>query len=181
MFVINTQKSYFIRTLLKRVTDIYLKTIISQDESLSPEELEFLISIAEKCPEEAGSAVYKAQFLIPECLRTPSTWCQPPNQENKSPLITERHQMNNKPNSSISSTKALIYPNPTSSSFTINAPNFLHSIHIVNLNGQSIYQRNYVDSVKKQVLNPELSNGIYFIKVVLKDGTQTNEKLIIQN
>ncbi len=74
---------------------------------------------------------------------------------------------------------ALIYPNPSPGSFTIEFDEPTDClIKVRNLNGQSLFSKNTTNS-KTFTVNMELPNGLYFVEITTRKGKQT-QKLIIE-
>ena len=75
--------------------------------------------------------------------------------------------------------KLLIYPNPAQTEITIQSPTKIQDIQISNGLGQVVSQ-SVVNSNKSNISTSSLSKGIYFVKILLEDGTIQIQKLIIQ-
>ena len=58
-----------------------------------------------------------------------------------------------------------IYPNPATTSLTIQSPNIINQITITNLLGQRVYAHEYNPSTSLQVDVSGLQSGVYFVKV----------------
>lgn len=78
----------------------------------------------------------------------------------------------------------VLYPNPTSSSFTIKntstfqSENFISFLQIVNTLGEIVYEEKLTGN-KERVINPGLTAGFYFAQVSNKNGNRV-VKLVIQ-
>lgn len=74
-----------------------------------------------------------------------------------------------------------LYPNPAKNNLTVvSTKEFITSIEIYNVNGQSIISENVAFSNKYQFNNLELAKGLYLVKVKGTNNTQQNIKLIIE-
>ena len=73
----------------------------------------------------------------------------------------------------------VIYPNPAQTEITIQSPIKIQAIEISNGLGQIISTKT-VDTKKINLNISNLSKGIYFVKILLEDGTIQIKKLIIQ-
>ncbi len=74
-----------------------------------------------------------------------------------------------------------IYPNPASSSVTVNLVNGLNnvSIELVDMQGRLISSYSNIEGASMKVDLSRVSNGVYFIKVI-SEGTIQTEKLIVE-
>jgi len=77
-----------------------------------------------------------------------------------------------------------IYPNPTQSGSTINLKglpikNSQYQLSIYNIQGQQLNSQQFNASYTKQVQLPQLSNGVYFIRLINEEGVVRTAKFII--
>ncbi len=72
-----------------------------------------------------------------------------------------------------------VYPNPASGIITIENTIGADYMNITDVNGRIVLTRSLSASIKEQVDVSELSNGVYFIKLVGKNA-QASQKLLIQ-
>jgi len=73
------------------------------------------------------------------------------------------------------SSKATIYPNPTSDNFTIEMENEVKSVEIYSLLGQKVLSAN-----TKNTNVSSLPKGVYLVRIEDTNNTTTNQKLIIE-
>jgi hypothetical protein len=76
------------------------------------------------------------------------------------------------------STKMLILPNPNDGQFRLMLPEDAVNVQIFNANGQVVMTRK-TDGNELLDMSTGLTNGLYFVKTFLKDGSCNTEKLII--
>ena len=77
-----------------------------------------------------------------------------------------------------------IYPNPTHSGSSINLKglpikNSQYQLSIYNIQGQKLNAQEFNASYTKQIQLPQLSNGVYFIRLINKEGVVRTAKFII--
>ena len=77
-----------------------------------------------------------------------------------------------------------IYPNPTQSSSSINLKglpikNNQYQLSIYNIQGQQLNSQEFNASYTKQIQLPQLSNGVYFIRLINEEGVVRTAKFII--
>lgn len=76
-----------------------------------------------------------------------------------------------------------IYPNPAKEYFTINIPDYIHNptIRIYNLTGEEVLQKSLTEATTK-IDTPNLSGGLYFCKILDKNGNVLHtQKIILEN
>jgi hypothetical protein len=72
-----------------------------------------------------------------------------------------------------------IYPNPSESGeFTILVENGIERLEVINTLGQSIFTQNNLDAVS--TINIGSKTGVYFVKIVTKDGRISSRRVIIK-
>ena len=71
--------------------------------------------------------------------------------------------------------KASLYPNPTSSSFTIEMENEVKSIEVFSLQGQKV-----LTTTVKNINVSNLSKGIYLVRIEDVDNAVSAQKLIVE-
>lgn len=79
-------------------------------------------------------------------------------------------------NPEIELTKTSVYPNPFSSTFTIDTKDTITGLAIIDGNGKQIFRTNSQSVLDKNVSS--LPSGIYFLKIQTKDGKEYSHKLI---
>jgi len=70
-----------------------------------------------------------------------------------------------------------VFPNPFTSSFTVNSGKVVSTISIYNLLGQKLVEHNY-SAAEVTVPAANLTNGIYIVNVRFQDGTATNLRMV---
>lgn len=84
--------------------------------------------------------------------------------------------------SSVSNEKAVevaIYPNPSENGeFTIRVENGVEKLEIINALGQNILTETNLDAISK--INVGSKTGVYFVKIVTKDGRLTSRRVIVK-
>jgi hypothetical protein len=76
------------------------------------------------------------------------------------------------------SSKIRILPNPNNGQFRLMIPEDAVIVQIFNANGQVVMTRK-TDGNEHLDMSTSLTNGLYFVKTFLKDGSFNTEKLII--
>lgn len=82
-------------------------------------------------------------------------------------LATNKFQTNN--------LKATIYPNPTSTNFTIEMENEVKSVEIYSLQGQKV-----LNSTAKNINVSGLSRGMYLVQIEDENNNRSTQKLIVE-
>ncbi len=72
----------------------------------------------------------------------------------------------------------LVYPNPSSSSFTIKSMQDINHLNINNLNGENIYSKDNIQSGTEIQAGSSLEAGIYFIKIQNNSGSTEIVKFV---
>jgi PKD repeat protein len=74
-----------------------------------------------------------------------------------------------------------VYPNPSDGEFVVNfsKPMKKPVVTIFNTNGEVVHQSNYSSGIQIEVHAPELSSGVYHLRIQTADGT-ANKQLILQ-
>ena len=70
-----------------------------------------------------------------------------------------------------------IFPNPTTSSFTVEAEGLSH-VTVYNLVGQKVFEQNCQDN--KAVINMNVETGVYMVRVATSQGEITKRITIIK-
>ncbi len=75
--------------------------------------------------------------------------------------------------------KISIYPNPSENGeFTIRVNNGIEKLEVINALGQNILTENNLEAVSK--INVGSKTGVYFVKILTKDGRVTSRRVIIK-
>ncbi len=72
-----------------------------------------------------------------------------------------------------------IHPNPSNDYLNIKALNQLETIKIYTTNGQLIYTENQINQKNYTINLSNFSKGIYFVKIINQDLSQSTKKLIV--
>lgn len=73
-----------------------------------------------------------------------------------------------------------IYPNPAQNEIAIKSKNTIQEISLFDIRGTLVFRKQISEAKQTSIeLNSELSNGIYFVRILL-DGSIQNRKLLIQ-
>ena len=73
-----------------------------------------------------------------------------------------------------------VYPNPARDIVNISSKQGISSIKVVNLYGKIIQEYAAINNNVYRLQTSELTNGIYWITITLKDGSITTQKLLIE-
>jgi hypothetical protein len=75
--------------------------------------------------------------------------------------------------------EVVIYPNPSENgAFTIRVDNGIEKLEVINALGQNIFTETDLDAVSK--INVGSKTGVYFVKIITKDGRLTSRRVIIK-
>ncbi len=159
----------------KTVNDIYINTIAIGIDSLTPSQINELISIAEQCPYTGGNAVFSAGVILSALLDTNIYYnCDIINFKNYQTTNIEKKENN--------VLIGKIYPNPNSGQLFLEydlPEGKTGKLIIYNTLGDKICSYSLQSELKTLIINKDLSNGIYFYKIVVDDKVIINKKLII--
>ena len=75
--------------------------------------------------------------------------------------------------------EALVYPNPTTGTFTIESELSVTKLEIYSVLGELVYTKNYSSKTKEVQISKELGSGAYFVLLSLENGQQSVEKIIV--
>ncbi len=81
-------------------------------------------------------------------------------------------------------TEFTISPNPTQFHFTLrgSSSSFIHQIVLIDLNGKEIIKYLVDEKFTERNFNlPNLSDGVYNAKIILKNNKSVNKKVVILN
>ena len=78
-----------------------------------------------------------------------------------------------------------LFPNPSDGNFTLEfikpEQNKIVALEIFSIDGRQIWRRDNLSTGQYQISIPQLSSGVYQMKVILSDKTVTNFKMIISH
>ena len=176
----------------KVVNTIYLTTVAKGNTNFTATQSSQLWSIASQCPLEGGSAVFKARSLYilidaiavfnddDICSAAGLVLLQRPDQEI---TTNKKHEVAIADNITSSLMQWSVVPNPASTQVTVTyqAEDIqAKSVHLYDLAGQKVNEINFVQNVYSTRLDvTNLSSGIYWIELVLFDGTTKIQKISI--
>lgn len=80
------------------------------------------------------------------------------------------------------STKLTAFPNPASSELFVQAPSIPQNLHIriIDLNGKTIFEKNWNALQNLKINTKTFSSGIYFLQITNSSGVKDCKKIIIQ-
>ena len=164
----------------KSVNNILLNLILTQERVLTDAQIGELIDIAVLCSDIGGKAVYSARALLPECVVDNLDICGieliPDEYEVQSGLLGSQD-----PTISQNQSSNLIYPNPTSSEFTVLLDGKQSGqIHIKDLSGKIMKVVSFSDEDFRKVIKSNFYQGIYLLSITWDNGESHTEKLLIQ-
>ena len=155
-----------------------VKVYYLQQNYMYQNDYESILYIAQQCPSQGGSAVYRARFFVSlfNDSLTYNDFSVCLAQGYYREMNPYLYQDNIEPN-------LIIKPNPASEYVEIifeNSSEINYSICIIDLEGRNMINYIKVASDLKTIINTsELSPGIYFVLVDDSNGLQLSKKLII--
>lgn len=163
----------------KTVNRIYLLSILEQGRALTESQVSELKPIAQQCPEEGGLAVYAALNLLPDCEKAGLEICEPEFIDDAEPLSSHAPE-EGKGIKAGAESRVLLYPNPAGSSFFVGLPpQSTGKVIVAGLDGKTVYARPANEVGVSVEIRHTLPPGIYFVKVLMNDGSVLTKKLII--
>ncbi len=76
----------------------------------------------------------------------------------------------------------MVYPNPSTGDVYISSSDLTNTewkLVVTDVTGRTVIENNYNVNNSLVKLNTQLTNGVYFIKVIMPDGTTKQQKVII--
>lgn len=178
------QTTHIYETNEKMTNNIYLSSILYQNNDLTEAQINELILIAQQCPEDGGLAVRHALTLLPECVEATLSLCEQDTLQ-LIPAITDTIWFNGQNqmimNNGIGSNS--IYPNPSNQVFYIpKSGKNITKISITDISGKTVLQRTINENNEDRVeINHNLTNGIYFVRLLDTNGRSTVEKITVHS
>lgn len=173
--------SYLYETNEKAVNHIYLLSITQQGGELTANQVLALQSIANQDPKFAGPAVYRALEMLPYCAKSEiSLGYSTSNGEYWNEFVVASDRIKNPLTNPIDE-KIIVSPNPAYSTFKVNGlSNSEGTLSIIDLQGRLIMSHTIPGNEVEIELAPNVSSGLYLIKIVLEDGSNHILKLVIR-
>jgi hypothetical protein len=144
-----------------------------------------LVTLANSCPATQGDVVYSARALYNAINNQYQYFEDNCNYDSlyATPAARKAKKSNtafttiNKPLNNL-----LVYPNPSTGDVFISSSDLSDkawTLIVTDVTGRTVIENNYSINNSLVKLNTQLTNGVYFIKVVMPDGTVKQQKVII--
>jgi hypothetical protein len=170
---INTENKY--EKAEQRINEIYLSLLASDGFDLSKQEKKEITIIADMCPLEGGSAVYKARTLYSLFGGRPKVeWL-----ESCRKYSSERSEINTPDTQKIEVSS--IYPNPNNGVFEVFFPDFDKGKTTWNLSDTfgKVLQSGQFTQSKEEIITKNVSAGVYLLKIRDENGIIAIHKVLI--